>query len=70
MGESLRFFKKSIRFEQKELDIGISVGNDFYFYVKEILSNVVDDQYDLLIRRQNFYLTILIHFGKHNVQHP
>ena len=32
---------------KKELDIEISVGNDFYFYVKEILSNVVDDQYDL-----------------------
>ena len=32
---------------KKELDIEISVGNDFDFYVKEILSNVVDDQYDL-----------------------
>ena len=32
---------------KKELDIEISVGNDFDFYVIEILSNVVDDQYDL-----------------------
>ena len=32
---------------KKELDIEISVRNDFYFYVKEILSNVVDDQYVL-----------------------
>ena len=67
-GESFDDFLRNQGLSKKELDIEISVGNDFDFYVKEILSNVVDDQYVcILIRRQNFYFTILIHFDKHNV---
>ena len=48
MGESFYdFLRNQQDLSKKELDIEISVGNDFDFYVKEILSNVVDDQYDL-----------------------
>ena len=47
-GESFYdFLRNQQDLSKKELDIEISVGNDFDFYVKEILSNVVDDQYDL-----------------------
>ena len=47
-GESFYdFLRNQQDLSKKELDIEISVGNNFYFYVKEILSNVVDDQYDL-----------------------
>ena len=69
MGESFYdFLRNQQDLSKKELDIEISVGNDFYFYDKEILSNVVDDQMiSILIRHQNFYFTILIHFDKHNV---
>ena len=47
-GESFYdFLRNQEDLSKKELGIEISVGNDFDFYVKEILSNVVDDQYDL-----------------------
>ena len=47
-GESFYdFLRNQQDLSKKELDIEISVGNDFDFYVKEIISNVVDDQYDL-----------------------
>ena len=47
-GESFyNFLRNQQDLSKKELDIEISVGNDFDFYVKEILSNAVDDQYDL-----------------------
>ena len=32
---------------KKELDINIPIGNDFNIYVREILTDVVDDDYDL-----------------------
>ena len=41
------FLRNQQDLSKKELDTEISVGSDFCFYVKEILSNVVDDQYDL-----------------------
>ena len=47
-GESFYdFLRNQQDLSKKELDVEISVGNDFDFYVKETLSNVVDDQYDL-----------------------
>ena len=33
--------------DKKELDISIPVGNDFNIYVREILTDIVDDDYDL-----------------------
>ena len=32
---------------KKELEINIPIGNDFSVYVREILTDVVDDDYDL-----------------------
>ena len=47
-GESFYdFLRNQQDLSKKELDIEISVGSDFDFYAKEILSNVVDNQYDL-----------------------
>ena len=44
-GESFfDFLRNQQDLSKKELDIEISVRNDFYFYVKEILSNVVNQQ--------------------------
>ena len=47
-GESFYDFLNNQRdLSKKELDINILIGNDFKIYVREVLTDVVDDDYDL-----------------------
>ena len=47
-GESFYdFLNNQQDLSKKELDINIPIGNDFNIYVREILTDVVDDDYDL-----------------------
>ena len=47
-GESFYdFLNNQQDLSKKELDIDIPIGNDFIIYVREILTDVVDDDYDL-----------------------
>ena len=41
------FFNNQQDLTKKELDIEVPVGNDFNVYVREILTDIVDDDYDL-----------------------
>ena len=56
------FFVKQQDESKKELLIEVPVGNDFEVYVRELLANVVDDDYDIILTlRLNFYFTISTH---------
>ena len=47
-GESFYdFLNNQQDLSKKELDINILIGNDFNIYVREVLTDVVDDYYDL-----------------------
>lgn len=65
-GESLYdFLNLQQDIKKKELKIEIPVGNDFSVYVREILSEVVDDtSIYLQIRLVNFFFITLILLDK------
>ena len=41
------FLKKQQHLNKKELKVNLPIGEDFYYYVREILTNIKDDTFDL-----------------------